>query len=154
MQKLANFCSYNVSYPSYRGATFDASTTNLTYHISGRTNSSSGVDITLSFFSPITPTSTLRQSIPASYLTVDLHGDLDIAIYVDVNGQWVSGDRRSRLNWNLYEDALENERGLKSLTFRRETEQLFTEINDRSEWGSLFFTAPIVSAKGRRRANV
>ena len=137
---------FNISFPAYNGAQYDASTTNLSYFIPAPNvkNGPNGVEVVLSFLSPVTPTSTFRQAIPASYLTVYVRGDIDIDIYVDVNGQWVSGDRRSRINWNLKQDASANGKGLKTMSFQRETEQLLTEINDRSEWGSLHFTAPLV----------
>ncbi|TKA80641.1 hypothetical protein B0A55_01852, partial [Friedmanniomyces simplex] len=61
---------YNISFPKYLGAQYDASTTNLSYSIPSPSGSSSeNAELILSFLSPITPTSTMRQSIPAGYLT-------------------------------------------------------------------------------------
>ncbi|MCJ1315623.1 hypothetical protein MMC15_000943 [Xylographa vitiligo] len=138
--------SYNVSFPLYLGAQYDASTTNLTYRIpppSTSTHSSDDLEIVLSFLSPITPTSTLRQSIPASYLTVHVKGSFNVGIYVDLNGQWVSGDRGSRVVWDLDQSELtKDKKGLKTWMVRRETEQLLTERDDRAEWGTLHFSAP------------
>ncbi|MCJ1244101.1 hypothetical protein MMC30_001299 [Trapelia coarctata] len=131
---------FNVSFPIYLGAKYDASTTNLTYLIPGP---SDNLEILVSFLSPITPTSTLRQSIPASYVTVYVKGSFDVDIYIDLNGQWVSGDRGNRVTWSLHEPHFEKSgKGLKTWRFKRETEQLFTEWNDRAEWGTLHFTAP------------
>ena len=65
-------------------------------------------------------------------------------IYIDVNGQWVSGDRQSKIEWGFQQQAYDGEKGLKTFTVKRETEQLLTEINDRSEWGTLYFTGPTV----------
>ena len=141
---------YNLSYPTYLGANYDASTTNLSYSIpppSTYSKSTKPLEIVLSFLSPITPTSTLRQAIPASYLTVHVSGSFDVNVYVDVNGQWASGDRGSRVVWDLhYNDVSNNEKALKTWKVKRETEQLLTEWNDRAEWGTLHFTAPSVSA--------
>ena len=94
---------YTVAYPKYKGATYDASTTNLTYAIPAppKLASAGDVEIILSFLSPITPTSTLRQSIPAAYLSIHVQGSFDVSIYVDVNGQWVSGKRDSLIEWDL-----------------------------------------------------
>ena len=141
--------SFNVSFPAYTGAQYDASSTNLTYFVPtpDLENNTKGIDITLSFLSPITPTSTFRQAIPASYFTVTVSGDTPVDVYVDVNGQWVSGDRGSQLTWDFYQEKFQKGRGLKTMTFRRDTEQLLTEINDRSEWGSFYFTAPLVSTE-------
>lgn len=135
---------YNVSYPVYLGSKYDASTTNLSYAIHSH-KSTRPLEITLSFLSPITPTSTLRQSIPAAYLNVFVAGDVDVDIYVDLNGQWVSGDRSNKIVWDLEHSHLaegEDEPGLKSWLVRRDVEQIFTETRDQSEWGTLVFSAP------------
>ncbi|KAI4850881.1 putative glutaminase [Aureobasidium sp. EXF-8845] len=131
--------TYNVSYPVYKGAQYDASVTNLTYHILSQNSSSDYVEIVLSFLSPVTPSSTLRQSIPASYLSIHATGNFDVDIYIDLNGQWVSGDRGSEIVWEL--ENAETEK-LKSWVVKRRDELLFTEWADRAEWGSLRFTGP------------
>jgi hypothetical protein len=134
---------YNLSFPTYLGAQYDASVTNLSYTIpSPRGPYETPLELTLSFLSPITPTSTLRQSIPASYISVYIKGDFDLDVYIDVNGQWVSGDRRSEIEWSLEETNYNDVKKLKSWRVKRRTEQLLTEIGDRAEWGSLHFTGP------------
>lgn len=95
--------------------------------------------------SPITPTSTVRQAIPASYLTVHVSGNADVDIYLDLNGQWVSGDRGSKIVWDIIRTALDDhnqDHGFKTWKVRRDVEQLFTEYQDRAEWGELQFSAP------------
>ncbi|KAI1423712.1 DUF1793-domain-containing protein [Xylaria sp. FL1777] len=130
--------SYNVSLPRYHGAAFDASTTNLTYTLPG-----SDIKIVLSFLSPITPTSTLRQALPASYLTCSVEGSSDVSLYLDVNGEWVSGDRGSKIQWKLeVPQAGQLETGLKTWRIARAEELLFTEVQDRAEWGTLHVSAP------------
>ncbi|EME87213.1 uncharacterized protein MYCFIDRAFT_60684 [Pseudocercospora fijiensis CIRAD86] len=134
---------YSIAYPKYLGAQYDASVTNLTYTIIPSSKSSNAsVDIILSFLSPVTPTSTLRQSIPASYVTVHVKGNLDVDIYIDVNGQWVSGDRGSRIEWSLHQQHHKDTAKLKTFRVHRSHEQHFTEIQDRAEWGTLHFTGP------------
>ncbi|KAL8668694.1 MAG: hypothetical protein Q9168_006691, partial [Polycauliona sp. 1 TL-2023] len=137
---------YNVSFPSYLGAQFDASTTNFTYLIPAPallSKSTKPVELTLSFLSPITPTSTLRQSIPASYLTVHVKGSFNINLYIDLNGQWVSGNRGSRIIWELAHQQLgKSDKGLKTWEIRRATELLLSEERDQAEWGTLHFTGP------------
>lgn len=135
---------YNVTFPEYLGLTFDASTTNLTYRIAGNSDDES-VKVTLSFLSPITPSSTLRQSIPAAYLTVNVEGCVDINVYHDLNGEWVTGNRGNVLKWELFEPS--QKRGssapaIKTWKLARKQEQLLTEFNDHAEWGTLHFTAP------------
>ncbi|KAK5108745.1 hypothetical protein LTR62_007892 [Meristemomyces frigidus] len=134
---------YNLSYPVYNGAQYDASTTNLSYSIPSPSSSTGDkLEIILSFLSPITPTSTLRQAIPASYLTIHVKGNFDVNIYVDVNGQWVSGDRGSEIEWEMSETNFEDAKHLKTWKVKRRVEQLFSEVNDQAEWGTLHFTAP------------
>ncbi|KAF1999755.1 glutaminase A [Amniculicola lignicola CBS 123094] len=136
---------YSISYPTYKGAKYDASTTNLTYSLPApdKLKGADDLEITLSFLSPITPTSTLRQSIPAAYLTVYVEGSFDVNIYIDVNGQWVSGKRDSVIEWGLTEqEAAGSVKALKTWKVKRQTEQLLTEERDQAEWGQLHFTGP------------
>ncbi|GAB7322132.1 hypothetical protein MBLNU13_g03152t1 [Cladosporium sp. NU13] len=134
---------YNLSFPVYLGAKYDASTTNLSYTIpSPKSRDDAPVELTISFLSPITPTSTLRQAIPAAYIKVYVKGDFDVNIYMDVNGQWVSGNRGSEIVWSLEETKFEDAQHLKSWKVQRKTQQLFTEWADRAEWGTLYFTGP------------
>lgn len=134
---------YNLSFPHYLGAKYDASTTNLSYSIpSPKSHDDAPVELTISFLSPITPTSTLRQAIPAAYIKVHVKGDFDVDVYMDVNGQWVSGNRGSEIVWSLEETKFKDAQHLKSWKVQRKTEQLFTEWADRAEWGTLYFTGP------------
>ncbi|OAA64564.1 glutaminase a [Niveomyces insectorum RCEF 264] len=158
---------YQVAFPEYLGATFDASTTNLTYRVPGPAaaggddgDDGSGtaretVKVTLSFLSPITPTSTFRQSIPAAYLTVFVEGSFDVDLYVDLNGEWVSGNRDNRIRWDLNEATKHTTAAsddsskppvtgtpIKTWRVSRAEEQLFTEFADRAEWGTIWFSAP------------
>ncbi|KAK3326291.1 hypothetical protein B0H66DRAFT_154497 [Apodospora peruviana] len=135
---------YNISYPQYLGATFDASTTNLTYLIHGSSDDS--VRLTLSFLSPLTPSSTLRQSIPAAYLTVSAEGSFDLDVYVDVNGEWVSGNRGNQIKWALNEPKQNSETRssttIKTWQVSRTNEELLTEFGNRGEWGTFYFSGP------------
>lgn len=137
---------YNVTFPEYHGATFDASTTNLTYSIPAIDHKHEPLKITLSFLSPITPTSTLRQSLPAAYLTVHVEGTFDVNVYVDVNGEWVTGDRANDIEWDLQRTPSKKDStsaaGIKTWRINRITQQLLTEFEDRAEWGTLYFSAP------------
>jgi hypothetical protein len=138
-----NSCpSFNVSYPVYSGATFDASTTNLTYKIPAPNSVQDSAEIVLSFLSPITPTSTLRQAIPASYLTVHVSGSFDIDVYIDLNGLWVSANRGNEIVWELSHSQTSASKGLKTWKVKRRVEQLLSEDADRGEWGTLHFTGP------------
>ncbi|KAF3156366.1 hypothetical protein TWF569_006946 [Orbilia oligospora] len=122
---------YLVKYPEYHGVDFDASTTWLRYSVGDE------VDVKLTFRSPVTVNDTMRQSIPAGYLEVEVVGVVDCEVYVDVNGLWVTGDRGSQIQWEMVEHG-----GLRSWKVTRSREEHFSEKWDRAEWGSLYFTAP------------
>ncbi|KAK1018254.1 hypothetical protein LTR33_019387, partial [Friedmanniomyces endolithicus] len=84
----------------------------------------------------------MRQSLPAGYLTVHVKGSFDIDLYIDVNGQWVSGNRGSQIEWSLGETDHDDTEHLKTWMVKRREEELFTEWADQAEWGTLHFTAP------------
>jgi hypothetical protein len=101
--------------------------------------------VILSFMSPITPTSTFRQALPASYMTFIVEGNLDISLFVDINGEWVSGNRDNEISWSL-DDLKPSKKGatpLKSWKISRHRQQLLTEHDDQAEWGTLYFSAPL-----------
>lgn len=137
-----------IEFPTYLGAKYDASTTNLTYRIDAETSTAAPVEITVSFLSPITPTSTLRQSIPASYITIHVNGGVGVDVYMDVNGRWVTGDAGAKINWQYDTiDAADRKRTLQQWKLQRESQLLLSETRDRAEWGSLHFTGPYVCCR-------
>ena len=72
-------------------------------------------------------------------------GSFNVDIYVDLNGQWVSGDRGSFIRWDFAHQELGGSNvGLKTWTVERHTNLLFSEFRDQAEWGTLHFTAPSV----------
>ncbi|OBT51683.1 hypothetical protein VE04_08350 [Pseudogymnoascus sp. 24MN13] len=135
--------STQVTFPIYEGSNYDASTTNLTYNIQGGVKDEKATVI-LSFISPITPTSTFRQSMPASYIKIYVEGNFDLSIYIDINGQWISGDDGSMIQWELSPPQAQDlgSPPLKTWKIRRSEEEQLKEKNDRAEWGTLHFTGP------------
>ncbi|KAI9727624.1 MAG: hypothetical protein M1828_005852 [Chrysothrix sp. TS-e1954] len=135
---------YNLSVPDYKGAQFDASTTNLTYHIAPPVSDSTlkAAEIVVSFISPITPTSSLRQSIPAAYVSIHVHADFNVDIYMDVNGRWVSADPKQRIHWSMQNIEFDETGSLASWQVQKEDDAIFTENGDQAEWGKLHFTGP------------
>ena len=80
--------------------------------------------------------------MPAAYLTVYVEGSFDVDVYIDVDGQWVSGNQQPDLHWDLKSNTIDEEKGLKTWQIRKKNQELFTETNDRAEWGVLHVTAP------------
>jgi hypothetical protein len=100
--------------------------------------------VILSFLSPITPTSTFRQALPASYMTVIVEGNMNISVFVDINGEWVSGSRQNEIAWTLDKSGVsgDSKDSIKSWKISRHTQQLLTEFDEQAEWGTLYFSAP------------
>ena len=77
-------------------------------------------------------------------MTVYVSGGFNVDIYVDINGQWASGDRGSQIVWDFDQQQLGGDKALKTWKIRRDVEQLFSEIRDQAEWGTLYFSGPSV----------
>lgn len=77
-------------------------------------------------------------------MTVHVSGDFHVEIYIDVNGQWASGDREAQIVWEFEQQQLAEHKGLKTWKIRRQTELLLSETRDQADWGTLHFTAPLV----------
>ena len=73
-----------------------------------------------------------------------MEGDFDVNIYIDVNGQWVSGYPDAEIEWALSQQKTGDDdvEGLKTWIVGKTNEITFAEHNDHSEWGQLHFTAP------------
>ena len=80
-----------------------------------------------------------------------VEGNFNVDIYIDLNGQWVSGDRGSQITWQLSQSSFNGKPGLKTWAVKRQTELIFTEYYDRAEWGTLHFSAPAVRKTTLRR---
>lgn len=64
-------------------------------------------------------------------------------IYMDINGQWVSGNSDSQIEWTFSQQAAAGALGgLKTWTVQRKDQWIFAEDRDQAEWGQLHFTAP------------
>ncbi|KAH9830721.1 uncharacterized protein C8Q71DRAFT_319596 [Rhodofomes roseus] len=62
------------------------------------------MNVTLTFLSPITPSDLVRQSLPFTYLAVDLASTdgqpHSVQLYSDITGEWLSGDRSQEMTWS------------------------------------------------------
>ena len=77
-------------------------------------------------------------------MTVHVKGSFNVDVYTDVNGQWVSGDRASKIAWDFGTQEISKDMALKTWRIRRENEELLSEWRDQAEWGTLHFSAPSV----------
>lgn len=89
------------------------------------------VRLTLDFFSPVSPSNYLRQSLPFSYLTVRVSRSYgsDIQIYSDIDGRWTGREDRSVLDYEQHDDGL----AIHSLSV--EDAAKYAEASDMALWG-------------------
>ncbi|CAD0015901.1 unnamed protein product [Aureobasidium pullulans] len=63
------------------------------------------VGLNVTFLSPVEPTDLKRQSIPASYMNVEVFSidgaDHKVQLYSDVSAEWASGDRSAVAEWDF-----------------------------------------------------
>lgn len=110
---------------------YDSSYSNFTF-------AAGPIELTASFFSPMTPQDLCRTSIPLSYLSVSVvsrdGGFHNVSLYTDVNGGWVT-QPAAPLTWNMYEDG--NSVNGSNVT-SSSTGQLYTwiiQLQDQYEFG-------------------
>jgi len=68
-----------------------------------------------------------------------------VNIYIDVSGEWVSGDTNNNITWEFENNPFGDDTNiprLKRWKVKRTEERLFTEHSDRAEWGTLHFVGP------------
>ncbi|KAI5206684.1 glutaminase A [Aureobasidium subglaciale] len=63
------------------------------------------VGLNVTFLSPVEPTDLRRQSIPASYMNVEVFSidgtEHEVQLYSDVSAEWASGDRSAVAEWDF-----------------------------------------------------
>lgn len=102
-----------------------------------------GVQLVVEFLSPVEPDDFKRQSIPMSYVTVSAHSidgkPHDIQLYLDISGEWCSGDSKQQITWNPV-----TSNGMQTWTVELETPKPLSEQKQFAAWGT------IVWATGQR----
>jgi Domain of unknown function (DUF5127)/Domain of unknown function (DUF4965)/Domain of unknown function (DUF1793)/Domain of unknown function (DUF4964) len=107
----------------------------------------SGVQITLEYLSPIEPGHLQRQSVPMAWVLVTAQSidgaSHDVSLYLDVTGEWLSGDPSQPFTWAPVSVA---HRGgaLQAWTMQLTEPQVLTEIDDRAQWGTIILATPQV----------
>jgi hypothetical protein len=100
-----------------------------------------GVELTVTFLSPVTPGDLRRQSQPLSYLAVTARSTdgkpHKVGIYFDISGEWASGDSGRPIGW-----AQQSTAGVVSLSFAQSAPQVLGENGDSAEWGTVVLSSP------------
>ncbi len=129
------------------GAAFEQTHLRLTATRSVFTLQSRGVKITLEYLSPIEPGDLQRQSIPMAWVLVTARsidgGSHDVSVYLDVSGEWLSGDPGQQFTWAPVSVPYGGG-ALQAWTMQLAEQQILTEINDRAQWGTTILATPQV----------
>jgi hypothetical protein len=100
-----------------------------------------GVELTVTFLSPVTPGDLKRQSQPLSYVAVSARATDGkphrVAAYFDISGEWASGDSGKLITWDQ-----ETTSGAVSLSYHQTAPQVLGENGDTAEWGTVTVSAP------------
>ena len=99
-----------------------------------------GVELTVTFLSPVTPGDLKRQSQPLSYVSVVARAtdgkSHRVGVYFDISGEWASGDSGKLITWDQETTA-----GAVSLSYHQTQPHLLGEIADTAEWGTVTLSA-------------
>jgi hypothetical protein len=108
-----------------------------------------GVQLKVTFLSPVEPGDLRRQSMPLSYVTVDA-SSLDgtahrVQIYVDISGEWSTNDSGAQIVWD---QSAYNARGsnLVTLSCQLNSQQQLAENGDMATWGTIGLSAEVSTA--------
>jgi hypothetical protein len=103
-----------------------------------------GVNLTITFFSPVDPLNLRRQSIPMSYVTVSAAandgGSHPVSLYMDVSGEWAHGDVGHGVTW-----AQQVLSGMQALTIQPASPGVLSEFGDQASWGTVIWATDNVS---------
>jgi hypothetical protein len=130
------------------GAALEQTNLTLTATRSVFTLQSSGVQITLEYLSPIEPGDLQRQSIPMAWVLVTAQSidgaSHDVSLYLDVTGEWLSGDPTQRFTWAPASVPYSGG-SVQAWTMQLAEQQILTEIDDRAQWGTIILATPRIS---------
>lgn len=99
-----------------------------------------GIELTVTFLSPVTPGDLKRQSQPLSYVSVVARAtdgkSHRVGVYFDISGEWASGDAGRQITWDQ-----ETTQGVVSLSYHQTQPQVLGENADTAEWGTVALSA-------------
>jgi hypothetical protein len=99
-----------------------------------------GVELTVTFLSPVTPGDLRRQSQPLSYIAVTARSTdgspHDVSVYFDISGEWASGDAGRSITWDQQTTG-----GVTHLSYRQSSPDVLAERGDTAEWGTIVLSS-------------
>ncbi|HEX6450277.1 MAG TPA: DUF5127 domain-containing protein, partial [Trebonia sp.] len=105
-----------------------------------------GVGVTVEFLSPVEPGDLRRQSVPMSYVMISARGidgkAHDVQIYMDMTGEWCSGDASQQITWAPAQVSPAGAAALRAWTVQLANQQPLTEQNQQAAWGTWVWATP------------
>jgi len=103
-----------------------------------------GVNLTVSFLSPVDPDDLQRQCVPMSYITVTAAandgGTHTVSVYMDISGEWAHGDVGQPISW-----AQQTVGGMVALTCQPSSPTVLGEAGDQASWGTVVWATDNVA---------
>jgi hypothetical protein len=100
-----------------------------------------GVDLTVTFFSPVDPDDLQRQCVPFGYVTMQASsadgGSHTVEVYFDISGEWAHGDTTQNLSWSQSTTS-----STVALTNTPTSPNVLAEFNDQASWGTVVIASP------------
>ncbi|VDC04719.1 unnamed protein product [Peniophora sp. CBMAI 1063] len=96
------------------------------------------VQVTVTFLNPIEPDDLVKQSIPASYLSLDALAtdgrSHSIQVYTDITAEWASGDRSQNVTWSTTttDDVMYH-------SISTINQMPYREVLAQSAWGTVYY---------------
>ncbi|BBB01493.1 putative glutaminase [Actinacidiphila reveromycinica] len=104
-----------------------------------------GVELTVTFLSPVEPGDLRRQSVPLSYLTADVRSAdgaaHDVKLYFDISGEWAHADSGTSIGWAAEQVSGAGGGSLTSLSFSPDGTKTLAENGDMATWGTVVWSA-------------
>ncbi|KAK3650978.1 hypothetical protein LTR56_006029 [Elasticomyces elasticus] len=106
------------------------------------------VSLKITFLSPVTPNDLLRQSMPITYLSIEVQSadddNHDVQLYTDVSAEeWASGDRNQIAQWDYGVTGPDG--GVAYHKFWRQNQQEFSEGSQQASWGYWYYATENVT---------
>ena len=103
--------------------------------------SGGGVDLTVTFLSPVDPNNLQRQSVPLSYITMQAAStdgnSHSVEVYFDISGEWAHGDTTQDLSWSQTTTS-----STVALLNTPTSPSVLAEFNDQASWDTVVLASP------------
>ncbi|HEY8301477.1 MAG TPA: DUF5127 domain-containing protein [Jatrophihabitans sp.] len=129
----------NPPFPSMRQTAFSLTATSSAF-----TLEQAGVQLEVTFLSPVEPGDLRRQSMPLSYVTVQARS-IDgathrVQVYSDISGEWADDDTGQQIQWDESSYSARGSR-VTTLSYQKATPRPLAENRDMATWGTITWSA-------------